>query len=179
MNDRPSVLAIDLATSTGWAFYRAGDDKPSYGLLRLQGGDEGDVLNRYGRWLHGAIAVHRPSRIVFEAPFVQNVNAVARLFGLAAVTQFLAKNNDRTAYKVTPAEWRKHFLGAGNGGRADLKKAVMGGCELRGWAPADDNVADALGVLDFACQRWNVPVPWPRSPIEAQAVMAREGAAHA
>ncbi len=167
-----SVLALDLATRTGWAFYKEETPAPLYGSIDLSGGDEGDILNRFGRWLHGRLTIDKPTMIAFEAPFVQNASTAERLFGLAALTQFLARNNDRTAYATTPGQWRKHFLGSAHGKRAELKAATIDACKLRGWAPKTEDAADALGLLDYACQKWGLAVPWPLSPVEAAAVRA-------
>ena len=52
-----------------------------------------------------------------------------------------------TPYLGVPvATIKRHATGKGNAGKADVIKAVR----ARGFAPKDDNEADALALLDYA-----------------------------
>ncbi len=58
--------------------------------------------------------------------------------------------------QVTPNSWRSRFLGVtkpvgvtGKAVRPELKRMALKACALRNWYVDDDNVAEALGILDF------------------------------
>lgn len=166
------VIALDLATVTGWAVWRPAGSV-AYGSRRLgRAGDaDGAFFAGYHSWLADMITVEQPAAIVFEAPWVgpdTHQQTARRLMGLAVVTELVAHLREIPRVReVNVASVRKHFVGNGRGERAAMKRAVIEGCRQRGWDPKDDNAADALAVLDFALHCFRVPGA-PATPLLAR-----------
>lgn len=160
------ILALDLATQTGWAF----DDParqldmpmPIYGSARMgdRHADVDDKALALFHWIHRKIEELRPQYLIFEAPLLtrtDNVDLVQLLFGLAQVAAIVAKMHDVTPYKVIGITAIRIFTGVGKfeGKTRDersraKKRAVIEACRRHGWDPPDHNAADALAVLYFA-----------------------------
>ena len=165
-----SVLALDIATTTGFAFGPVGsaapataleasagaaDPQPLSGTKRIgsKGTPDGDFYAAYERWLMDMISVNSPDMIVYEAPFVgsgKHINTAKRLLGLAAITEKIASQKGVKIFDAHNATVRKHFCGRGSAPRKDLKRMVQEECDRRGWKYSDDNEADALALWDFS-----------------------------
>jgi len=70
------ILALDVATTTGWAYGMPGD-RPAFGHFRSgtprrKGADDnlGEVLTEFRGWLDRWCAKSEPRMMVFEAPYV-------------------------------------------------------------------------------------------------------------
>jgi hypothetical protein len=70
------LLALDVATTTGWA-YGAPGDRPAFGRFRSgkprpkdNEGNIGEALRAFCLWLGARCIEWQPSMIVFEAPYV-------------------------------------------------------------------------------------------------------------
>lgn len=164
------LLCLDLATRSGWSIWAPGEPV-RYGSFRLPDGqyhDLGHRLLRYGNWLGQRISDERPQRIYYEAPWVgpqTSQDTVKLLFGLASMTAMLGAKTGVKTVEQNNASVRKHFLGRANTtGRKEIKKRVMAACADIGWAPKNDDEADALALLDFAVHverltpEWGVPI---------------------
>ncbi len=68
---RGGILALDVASTTGWAYVFPGD-QPIYGSHRIAkpGSDHGPVSHAFRTWLGGKVMEYRPKWIVFEAPYI-------------------------------------------------------------------------------------------------------------
>ena len=147
----PLILALDLATQTGWA---AGKPctTPSYGTINLQGQRPGIKFLQLVRELNGLIAEYSPVEIAIEEPFVGRKltgKGLMTLFGFRAAAMLAAENKGIHVTMTTPASVRKHFLGDGGMKRADAKESVIAQCEAIGWRPQNDDEADARALWDF------------------------------
>jgi hypothetical protein len=158
------VLALDLATTTGFAIGAAGTDVNYAGIrsgsIRLKGetaDERGAALLKFMRDLY---RVEPYLHVVYEAPLATahmagktNVNTTMLLFGLAmiagATAIALGVRPDRIR-RARPDDVRRHFLGVRSaGGRDETKRAVMARCRALGRDPGDDNEADAIALLDY------------------------------
>jgi Holliday junction resolvasome RuvABC endonuclease subunit len=154
-----SILALDLATVSGWAAGPPGS-VPVSGSLRI--GRKGSSLIRFldaaDVWLHDIIAVHRPTLLVIEAAFISphrtSRDVAARLTtlsGLAQLQAFRAGLDESAICEASSTEVAKFFTGHGRLGNSDEKKElVMRRCKALGWEPADYDEADALALWRFA-----------------------------
>lgn len=157
-----SILALDLATTTGFAFGVPGVSV-RYGnvLLGERGSSVGYKLHAFRRWFVDFTTIDQPWAVVFEAPL--NVGVISRiganestvrlLFGLAAVAEEAAIDRRIPVVKeVSVQDVRKHFLGQRTfkGGRATAKAAVMARCRQLGWKPQCDNAGDALAIWNYS-----------------------------
>ena len=158
------IVALDLATSTGWARWKSGA-KVRHGTIKMPktGPDVGRFLSEFDYRLADLLTV-APDIIVFEAPWIgpNTHQATARkLMSLAGHVEFICFRSDIPVREVNNATVRKHFCGKGKASRNELKSLVMQACRARGWEPANDDEADALAVLDFAAHVYKLDAPWP------------------
>ena len=160
------MLALDLASQTGWAIYAEGMDRPACGSLATaaKNGDNGRALEKLRLFLVEKNDLYGGfSDIVFEAQHIGgNVNPQT-IFLLIALGGFVEWWAYRMKYRVFCCDistWRKHFLGRGSfkkktneAGKtlvtARFQAKAIDACAAFGWFPPDDNAADALGILDY------------------------------
>ena len=152
------ILALDLASVTGWACGEA-DEAPSHGYIRFAtaGASHEAVFFAALQWTNGMIAQYKPKTIVWESPLSTsfrigktNLNTTALLYGLPAVVGAAAYS--RAIYNCRKADTRDvrlHFIGK-NPKRAIAKAATIARCQQLGWNVTDDNEADALAIWDYA-----------------------------
>jgi crossover junction endodeoxyribonuclease RuvC len=153
-----NILALDLATNFGYARLAAGEIK--YGSYRLPstGEDVGRFLVAYEEALRGLFAPGC-DLIIFEAPWVgpqTHQNTARKLLCLAGVTEMVATRLEIACREENNATVRKFFIGKGNGKRDELKRLTIDACRARGWNPLDDDAADALALLDYAMNLYQV-----------------------
>lgn len=155
------ILALDIASTSGWAFGSAGD-APRFGTYRAP--SSGDDLGRFGyaylQWLTGKLRELQPKEIVFEAnilPRETNITTLKKLYGLAFVTEIAALSEGIPCSEITAGEWRRAFLGQHyprKATRDELKRAVVTACRQMGWEPNSTDDADAIGIWYVAtCAR--------------------------
>lgn len=162
MSDWPhGILALDLATKTGWASWAPGRLLAS-GTMQLPktGEDVGLFLDSYLKWLETTIEECAPKWIVFEAPILPKQTRLAtlrKLYGLANITELVARWRGVDCSEVNISTVRKHFCDRGTGPRDQMKRLVMDACRDRGWEPVDDNAADALAILDYSAHVLKLP----------------------
>lgn len=148
--DRPVVLALDLGTTTGWAL-RGQDGGIISGTMtfrpsRFEGG--GMRYLRFRGWL-GELAMLTGglARIAFEEVRAHAGTDAAHIYGgfLGHLSAWCEERG--IAYEGVPVATIKRF--ATGRGNAD-KVAMIAAMQARGFAPADDNEADAIALLLWA-----------------------------
>jgi hypothetical protein len=144
------VLALDLGTTTGWAL-RGRDGGVTSGTMafrpsRFEGG--GMRYLRFRHWLaHVADLSGGLARIVFEEVRAHAGTDAAQIYG-AFLGHLSAWCEERgVAYEGVPVATVKRF--ATGRGNAD-KAAMVAAMRARGFAPTDDNEADAIALLLWA-----------------------------
>ena len=147
---RGAMLALDLGTSTGWAL-QAGDDFITSGTVslkhtRFDGG--GMRFLRFRRWLEQLDLDAGPIEVIHFEEVRRHVGTdAAHVYGglLGVLTAWCEEN--LVAYQGVPVGTIKRFItGKGNADKA----AVMAAVRAEGFAPADDNEADAIAILLWA-----------------------------
>lgn len=141
------ILALDLATTTGWAetdMLRI--DPERVGLWNLsirKGHPDGE---RFGRaWAH--IASRNPDAIIYEASInLRNLYAARVAHGLVAIVEAYAYEHRVVTFHVAP-NTLKHWA-TGNG-RADKAAMIETARERYGYSGDSDDEADALHLLQF------------------------------
>lgn len=175
------VLALDLATVTGWALHEPGMERPYFGAIKLPGkpGDIGMRADALERWLRHQYQLRRFTHIVFEAQHVAaalNMDTVNMLIGLGTIVQKFAFQVKALCYNVDKSEWRKHFIGRGSGFKRyvlpngkkgnylpgqDPKELAIRQCARYGWHTDVADAAEACGILDyFLTMVPDHPRPW-------------------
>ena len=185
-----SVLAFDLATTTGWAWHAAGMPRPFFGAFTLPGkpGDVGQPADALERWLREMYIRTRDAgspitHFFFEAQHVDakiNIDTVYRLIALGGIVEKFAwqvkpKGQKKAfVYKVHISTWRKHFIGRGGGFKRDKtakgkpylpgedpKEIAIQRCGEYGWHTDIADAAEAIGILDYGLSLIpNHPRPW-------------------
>ena len=146
----PAVLALDLGTATGWAARAAGGGIASgtvaFKPRRFEGG--GMRYLRFRGWLAEAADLSGGfARVVFEEVRAHAGTDAAHIYGgfLAHLSAWCEERS--IAYEGVPVGTIKRFAtGKGNADKAAMIAAVR----ARGFAPVDDNEADALALLLWA-----------------------------
>jgi hypothetical protein len=153
-----TVLALDLATRTGFAIGEIGSvRKPNSGTVRFagQGASHEAIFAGALQWMSEACTGWtRPDVIVWEAPLPTsfkggstNINTSTLLFGLPAIMGAVAYlKGIYDVRKATTKDIRNHFIGC-NPKRIEAKKLTMRQCRAMGWTVEDDNEADALATI--------------------------------
>ena len=157
------VLALDIATKTGFAHDSPEDGRPLTGVFRApapegdaeDGWEFGRTFAGYRRWLVGLIGMVKPATVAFEAPLqiVQgnrskvrtNQNTIRILFGLAAITEMVIAEAGVRPYEANVMTVKRHFAGSGHADKAAMKAR----CRQLGWQIVDDNAADAAALWAY------------------------------
>ena len=147
--DIVNILALDLATKTGWAtnisrtsgvqvFDAKRGESPGMRFLRCRGWLS-EMLT-----LLGGVDV-----IVYEQAHHRGGAATACCVGLVSMVQAFAAEHGIELMTVHTGELKRWATGKGNAG----KPAMMKAARARGWNPVDDNEADAQLLLEFTKQQ--------------------------
>ena len=165
------VLALDLATTTGWAYgnpedglsptilestSRVAPPPYSYGskIIGRSAWPDGRIFDAAETYLNDLITIHNPSVLVYEAPFVGKSEKLAvpfRLLNLAGLAEKLGYQREiARVFSANVSTVRKHFIGHGRLPGGEAKDAVIARCKAIGWDPKTEDAADALAVLDYA-----------------------------
>ena len=143
-----TLLALDTSsTLTGWAA-RSDCGTVSYGRLDMREGipirgrHPGLILLRAHAQIGTLIDQHRPRAVIFEQPIVRG-SGTRILWSIAGIVELAAAERGLPTGELGVSKWRAALLGAGNA----PKEASTAWALANGYAPEDDNVADALCIL--------------------------------
>ena len=146
----PSILALDLGTTTGWAVRnsrcRILHGTAEFRPTRFEGG--GMRYLRFGKWLDQTLDVTGGIDAVYFEEVRRHIGTdAAHTYGgfLAALTSWCEAKG--IAYQGVPVGTIKRF--ATGKGNAD-KQAMIAAVRERGFEPGDDNEADAIAILLWA-----------------------------
>ena len=147
-----AMLAVDLGTTTGWAL-QSRDGGITSGTItfkptRFEGG--GMRFLRFRGWLAEVAGLSGGvARIVFEEVRAHAGTDAAHVYGgfLGTLTAWCEEHE--VPYEGVPVGTIKRF--ATGKGNAD-KAAMIAAMRARGFAPADDNEADAIALLLWATE---------------------------
>lgn len=156
-----TVLALDLATHTGWAFGSTEKGIITCGTEILP--STGDLVGRfclsYRRWLRRKHAELKPDEWVFEAPILPSKTqpiTVRKLMGLCCVTEEEAEIYSIPVFEELQQRVRVYFIGTAAAPKDIkvtavrkmwLKQKAMEKCESVGVKAPDHNAAEACGLL--------------------------------
>lgn len=148
------VLALDLATTTGWALYAANVlTSGSQCFARYAGSKSraaehvGEPFAKFGRWVRERIREDKPEVIVYEEVRRWSGASAAHCFGGYRGMLFAqAAIAGVRLVGYSPSEVKKFWTGKGN-----AKKPAMIAATLArvGISAVDDNESDAIALLYF------------------------------
>lgn len=152
------LLALDLATNTGWCA-GTGEDMPELGTVRMPstGEEIGPFADFFERWLSRHLDELQPSMVLFEAPLLPTAkfDRQTQVFTPAPTTiattgklQWMAGDVERQCYRrhlevrqVYGSTVKKELSGSGKGQKPDM----MAAARKCGVNPANFDEADAFG----------------------------------
>ena len=152
-----NVLALDLATVTGWAWGKPGS-VPKFGHERFAKKDEDRPVayRRFRLWLDLFCSAHPPALIVYESPAVPaflggktNINTTKLLFGLCEHLEEWA-HEKFPLREAMVSQVRAHFIGR-NLKSAIAKELTQARCRELGWPVENADQADAVALWDYQC----------------------------
>lgn len=180
------LLALDLSTIAGFAYWRPGMERPRYGRWELPAnvGDETErvtlALRRKMRDYH-AIESFEAGTVIIERAIkkpTDKLHTLEILLGLAMEASTTARDLGAVPRVIDNGDMVKHWTGARDfpGKTADERRKTrkaysMKAAAAKGWKPADHNAADALGLLDYYVHLWKVAVPWDCRPCPSPAFL--------
>jgi Holliday junction resolvasome RuvABC endonuclease subunit len=148
MNTTTTILALDLATTTGWAIASCNiitSGTVSFKGSRYEGG--GMRFLRFRRWLRDMLESEKPEAIYYEEVRRHLSTDSAHIHGgLLAIMQAECEARSIPYAGIPVGTIKKRATGRGN---AD--KTAMVASAVARWpdqAIIDDNQADALWILD-------------------------------
>lgn len=151
------VLALDLATVTGWCYGFPGSI-PRCGDIRFRkpGGEHAAGYRAFRLWLDKRWDDDPPDLIVFESPAVPsimkgrtNVATTKFLFGLSEHLEEWAYNRVELR-EATVSQVRCHFI-TRNMASAEAEVETMKRCRELGWDVENHDQADAAALWDYQC----------------------------
>lgn len=155
------ILALDMATRTGWASGVIGAS-PTWGAHDFgRNRSNGEVLSAFRTWLCRKLDEIQPTVVCFESPYMPGPNSrfsapanaltIRRLFAFAGFTEAVCVERRVRCYEARPSEITRAFLGGpAPRQRAEKKAATVKMARLLGYAVADDDEADAVALWCFA-----------------------------
>ncbi len=148
----PTLLALDLGTTTGWAL-RTQDGLITSGTAsfrpsRYDGG--GMRYLRFTNWLTELDRLSGPIAAVwYEEVRAHAGTDAAHIYGGFLATLSAWAELRGVPYQGTPVGTiKRHATGKGNADKA----AMISAARARGFSPSDDNEADAIAILLWAIE---------------------------
>ena len=144
-----NVLALDLATKTGWACIVEGcfeSGVMDFGFRKKK--EKGDILLQFRKWLHGFHAENDLGRIVCERSHFRGWDATLLCVGLLTEVMAFCFQMNIAYSDVHTGTLKKWSCGNGKATKLDMMKAAC----MKGWNPIDDNEADACMLLEYAIE---------------------------
>lgn len=162
-----TILALDIATKTGYALRRA-DGRIESGVINCglrKDERSGRRWQKLRSFLVELNAAHQIDEVCFEdcvIRFGTGQTQTARVYGgFVATVEAFCEHHQINYRSINIGTWKKHFTGNG----AAKKPQIIDVCKSLGFKPADDNEADAIGILHVATGNCPVLTPvYPKKP---------------
>ena len=152
------VLALDLATTTGWAYGSPGA-VPQFGHERFSkvGGARALNYRNFRDWLDEFMQATKVDLIVYELPAVPsimsgktNIDTIKLLIGFAEHLEEWCFSHSLELREATVAQVRAHFIGR-NFKSSIAKPMVFDACHARSWMCETTDESDACALWDYQC----------------------------
>jgi Holliday junction resolvasome RuvABC endonuclease subunit len=150
------ILALDMATTTGWAMHAPDTDGRwpksalRWGHVELPDAGGARVRALLG-WLTETIAKEKTTHVVYETPGYFPGRVASYRVGCHLEAALLVAAKDCMVYGITSSEVKKVATGKGNAKKDQVRASMRGWLLKLGRATSRDELtddeADALGVL--------------------------------
>jgi Holliday junction resolvasome RuvABC endonuclease subunit len=150
IENRKVILGIDQASNCGWAI-----NNQIYGLWDLKtrkDEDSGMKLLRFRNKLKEVVASENVDIIVYERVAGQHKSSIIHAAKLVAVIETFCIDNGIGYASFSAAEIKKYATGKGNANKEAMVTAAQ---QRYGYTGTDDNIADALHILNLANETYN------------------------
>lgn len=137
------ILALDLATRTGWAHSSGGSGVQNFAPRR--GDSPGMRWIEFRAWLLRLLDSAPADVIAYEQAHHRGGAPTHVAHALIGATEAVAAEREIQITNRHTATIKKHATGKGNADKTQMMEAARG----RGWSPADDNECDAMWLLDL------------------------------
>lgn len=154
------ILAIDAATTSGWALgvHTPGVSAPDvlkFGTMTTAG-KGGVFFALYAGWMNNLLADFKPDVLICEIPHIVRGNVEGpKLLGALAIVQLACYRRDIVFVPGYIPAMRTLFLGKGGNKlkRAQAKPRMIEAAKHRGHQVDTDDEADAVGYLYLASDK--------------------------
>lgn len=145
------ILALDLASRTGWALVRDGVviESGVQDFTKRRGESNGLLFLRARQWL---CSLPRPDLIAYEQAHFRGGAATEICVGLQTRAQEMAAEHGIESAPVPTGTLKKWAAGSG---KADKNMMIAWATEKLGRVPEDDNEADAVAVGLWAAETYD------------------------
>lgn len=148
------ILALDLSSSTGWAYANDVSDRADGGGIVLYGewkftGHAAEKFRQFNNKL-GELP-YKLDLVVYERPHFRGYPATFLLVGLATRVEEWAYRKGFKCEAVHSATLKKHITGFGKAEKADVIAAVKKRFKIKGELGNDE--ADALSALAYSIDK--------------------------
>lgn len=153
------LLALDIATTTGWARGRVGPEAPQCGSVRFSkpGASQLAICGRALEWAIATITAPLPDIVAIEGLLPPHVirgkskvdhDLLAHLHGIIMGVCFMRGVYNVHKYPVSSV--RAHFIDLSACAKGEAKMMVQRKCKSLGWLElADDDAADACALWSY------------------------------
>lgn len=163
MPTHPHILALDLATVTGWCQLASGVITSGSQTFarhpgnRTRGPDHiGASHAMFDNWLKDRLRQPRPQVVVYEdAGFFKSGAAVQMCVGLRGIMLAQCAKLDIPLVGYSPSSIKKFWTGRGNADKDDMVAATRSRMPLIDLV--DDNESDAIAMLHYHLSLTNKP----------------------
>jgi Holliday junction resolvasome RuvABC endonuclease subunit len=158
------ILALDLASTVGWAHGGLADAAPKFGIWMLpQGQGEGARYAAFENALAAAMDRIQPERLILEAPLPLMAQTQARTaqqqYTLRGIAFAEAWRASVPIMEIDALTVRREVMGQGRFSKDTVKREVVRYCRVRGWRVPDHNAGDACLTWEWLSQRLRGAAP--------------------
>jgi len=148
MIKKMKILALDMATKTGWATNIHGNRSGVIEFQLKRGESPGMRFLRFRAWLNELhkLLSGETDVIAYEQAHHRGGAATAVCVGLITEVHAFAAEHNIELMAVHTATLKKFATGSGRANKKDMVKAAQN----RGWNPQEHNEADAQILLEYA-----------------------------
>lgn len=143
------ILALDMATKTGWATNSTSGVED---FRKKPGDSRGMIFIRFTAWLREMVTLNKPDLIVYERPHARGRAANELLNGLLAHLQTLCERRNIEFTDCPSTTLKRYAAGKGNASKEDMMESYRIRFQTE---PIDDNEADARWLHAWAQDQFN------------------------
>jgi len=151
------ILALDMATKTGWAYMKNGDiiESGVQDFTKGRGETNGLMFWRFRKWLAELGSSMNPDLIAYERAHFRGGPATEIGVGMQTRAQEAAAKLEIPCAPIHTGTLKKFATGKGNAGKEEMSAEAE---KCIGRTPLDDNEADAVMIAVWASTQYDFDV---------------------